>query len=42
MIQEIQIANHIHHVHIFASDLNKSLQFYQENFGGKVSFPLNI
>ena len=36
MIQENQITNHIHHVHIFASDLKKSLQFYQENFGGKV------
>ena len=36
MIEEIQITNHIHHVHIFASDLKKSLQFYQENFGGKV------
>ena len=31
-----QITNHIHHVHIFASDLKKSLQFYQENFEGKV------
>ena len=36
MIEEIQIANHIHHVHIFASNIEKSLQFYQENFGGKV------
>ena len=36
MSEEIQIANHIHHVHIFASDLKMSLQFYQENFGGKV------
>ena len=36
MIEENQIDNHIHHVHIFASDLKKSFQFYQENFGGKV------
>jgi catechol 2,3-dioxygenase-like lactoylglutathione lyase family enzyme len=27
---------HIHHVHIFASDIDKSIKFYQEFFGGKV------
>ncbi len=27
---------HIHHVHIFASDIEKSIKFYQEFFGGKV------
>ena len=36
MIEDIQISNHIHHVHIFSSNLKKSLQFYQENFGGQV------
>jgi len=36
MIQGTKITNHIHHVHIFASELNKSLQFYEENFGGRV------
>jgi len=36
MIEDIKVTNHIHHVHIFASDLKKSLQFYQENFGGKI------
>jgi catechol 2,3-dioxygenase-like lactoylglutathione lyase family enzyme len=28
--------NHIHHVHIFASDLSKSMEFYQKAFGGEV------
>ena len=27
---------HIHHVHIFASDIDKSIKFYQEFFGGEV------
>ena len=36
MVQDNKITNHIHHVHIFASDLNKSLQFYEGNFGGRV------
>ena len=27
---------HIHHGHIFASDINKSIKFYEEFFGGKV------
>lgn len=27
---------HIHHVHIFASDIEKSIKFYEECFGGKV------
>lgn len=27
---------HIHHVHILALDIEKSIKFYQEFFGGKV------
>lgn len=27
---------HIHHVHIFASDIDKSIKFYEEFFGGQV------
>lgn len=27
---------HIHHVHTFASDVEKSIKFYEEFFGGKV------
>ena len=27
---------HVHHVHIFAPDINKSIKFYEEFFGGKV------
>ncbi|MBI5119167.1 VOC family protein [Candidatus Poribacteria bacterium] len=30
------MTNHIHHVHIFASDINESVKFYEEFFGGKV------
>ena len=28
--------NHVHHVHLFASDIEKSLAFYRDAFGGKV------
>lgn len=28
--------NHVHHVHLFASNLEKSLDFYKEAFGGKI------
>ena len=28
--------HHVHHVHIFASDIDKSLHFYKEHFGGVV------
>lgn len=28
--------NHIHHVHIFASDLDESLKFYEGCFGGQI------
>jgi len=27
---------HVHHVHIFASDIDKSIKFYEEFFGGRV------
>ena len=30
------MVSHVHHVHIFASDINKSIKFYEEFFGGKV------
>ncbi len=30
------MTNHIHHVHIFASDIEKSIKFYERFFGGKV------
>lgn len=28
--------NHLHHVHIFASDVDRSIEFYREVFGGEV------
>jgi len=34
--------NHIHHVHIFASDLDKSVEFYREMFGGKVVLDMDL
>ena len=34
--------NHIHHVHIFASDLDKSIAFYEELFGGKVILDMEV
>jgi len=30
------LACHVHHVHIFASDINKTIEFYEEFFGGEV------
>ncbi len=30
------MVNHIHHVHIFASDIDESIRFYQEYFGAKL------
>lgn len=32
----------LHHAHLFASDINKSLQFYQEMFGAEVLFDLEV
>ncbi|MGD9040964.1 MAG: VOC family protein, partial [Desulfobacteraceae bacterium] len=29
------VANHMHHVHIFASDMDESIRFYKEHFGAK-------
>jgi len=34
--------NHVHHVHLFAADLEKSLKFYQDAFGGKVILDENM
>lgn len=28
--------NHVHHVHLFASDIDRSLAFYRDAFGGRV------
>ena len=30
------MACHVHHVHIFATDIDKSIKFYEEFFGGTV------
>ena len=34
--------NHIHHVHIFAPDINKSIKFYKEFFDGKVVLDMEL
>ncbi|HPJ40387.1 MAG TPA: VOC family protein [Spirochaetota bacterium] len=36
------MANHLHHVQIFASDIEKSIHFYQEMFGGRVVMDTEI
>ncbi|MFH0786328.1 MAG: VOC family protein [Pseudomonadota bacterium] len=33
---------HLHHVHLFASDVQKSLAFYVDGFGGKVVADLEM
>ena len=32
----------LHHAHLFASDLNKSIQFYQDMFGAELLFDLKM
>ena len=34
--------NHIHHVHIFASDIHKSVRFYEDMFGGEVILDMEV
>ena len=36
------MACHLHHTHLFASDINKSIQFYTEFFGGRVVMDLKM
>ena len=36
MKEKLKLVCHIHHVHIFASDIEKSIKFYQNVFGGRV------
>ena len=34
--EKLKLICHVHHVHIFASDIDKSIKFYEEFFGGRV------
>ena len=34
--------NHVHHAHLFASDINASLKYYQEMFGGEILADLQM
>lgn len=36
------MGNHIHHVHIFASDIHKSIKFYEDFFDGKVALDMEL
>jgi catechol 2,3-dioxygenase-like lactoylglutathione lyase family enzyme len=36
------MANHLHHVQIFASDIEKSIRFYQDIFGGRILMDTEI
>jgi catechol 2,3-dioxygenase-like lactoylglutathione lyase family enzyme len=36
------LAHHLHHVHIFASDIDRSLMFYEEVFGGRVILDIEL
>ena len=36
------MVNHIHHVHIFASNIDESIEFYKEFFGGKVILDMEL
>jgi len=39
-LEVLNMQNHIHHAHLFASDLDATLKFYQEMFGGR--FPQHM
>jgi catechol 2,3-dioxygenase-like lactoylglutathione lyase family enzyme len=34
--------HHVHHVHLFASDINASIAFYRDYFGGKVVLDMEV
>ncbi len=36
------MSHHVHHVHLFASDIDRSLDFYQTFFQGKIVLDMNI
>ena len=36
------MTNHVHHAHLFAADIDASLKFYREMFGGEILFDLNM
>jgi catechol 2,3-dioxygenase-like lactoylglutathione lyase family enzyme len=40
--RRIEMGNNIHHVHVFASDLSKSIRFYEDFFDGKVVLDMQV
>jgi catechol 2,3-dioxygenase-like lactoylglutathione lyase family enzyme len=40
--KEKNMSHHIHHVHVFASDIDASIQFYKEHFNGKLILDMEV
>ncbi len=36
------MSHHVHHVHLFASDITRSLKFYQDHFGGEIVLDMEV
>ncbi len=34
--------NHLHHVHIFASNLERTIKFYEDSFGGRIVLDMEL
>ncbi|MBA4392667.1 MAG: VOC family protein [Desulfobacca sp.] len=41
-VRRFELICHVHHVHLFAADVNKSIEFYTTGFGGKVVADLEM
>ncbi|PKN65784.1 MAG: VOC family protein [Deltaproteobacteria bacterium HGW-Deltaproteobacteria-12] len=39
---ENYMENHLHHVHVFAADLNRSIKFYEDYFNGEVFLDMDL
>ncbi len=36
------MGNNLHHVHVFAADLNRSIKFYKDYFNGKIVLDMDL
>jgi catechol 2,3-dioxygenase-like lactoylglutathione lyase family enzyme len=41
-MEDSKMQNHVHHAHLFASDLDATLKFYREMFGAEILADLNM
>jgi catechol 2,3-dioxygenase-like lactoylglutathione lyase family enzyme len=41
-MEDSKMQNHVHHAHLFSSDLGASLKFYREMFGAEILADLNM